>query len=322
MNVMTLIVPYVIDIMILKLVTEGRMYDTIKLFSRGARLRSSKVKIIEEKYSHKKGKIRIGEYRNLYIVESMHGLSISGSFPKFVYGNNLEELQLSEIGSILEELESYLEMKIMDFTVARLDFGKNIDVDHSVNTYIGYFGELRYFEKVSYKSGLTYRNAQRSYIIYDKIKELEDKNTIIPESIQGKRNIMRLEVQLKHRVNKYLSLKSLQAKDLMDEKIYMKALDLWKGMYFEIHKYDKKVSLMIDNMNDVRQLVGHLASVGIDSLGTMGVYQMIDSARGNIHPKQFSRLKKKIKDIMDLDKIYIDQEDILKELDKQIMSME
>ena len=112
--------------------------------------------------------------------------------------------------------------------VYRLDIGINIELDHPVEQYLQFFHTSRFFNKSNNHEGIDYHNQdyldienssslangkrysskKRSFIIYDKLKELRNKEIPVSSVYEG-RNIIRLEYQLQSDIKSYLKIKGI-----------------------------------------------------------------------------------------------------------------
>ena len=148
------------------------------------------------------------------ISATMYGsrLIFHTSIPKLLYGTNIFELKQSDTDRAMEKLQFELREscgvqvadRLRNFKLSRIDFCKNIQVQHSIIDYIQALSELRYSrrDKAIYKSQtLSFRNSRRELTFYDKILEARQDKKLSPElseyvnSIDN--NLLRVEAKLR-----------------------------------------------------------------------------------------------------------------------------
>jgi hypothetical protein len=94
-------------------------------------------------------------------------------------------------------------------------------------------------------------------------------------------------------------------------------LDRFKDEYFKIHRYKKKDAI---SMKNSKELVNHLALLGLQSLGGEKIaFDMINDARkrGELDKMQHKRLKDKVKELSSTEK-YTEFNDAIFELDSKV----
>jgi hypothetical protein len=139
-------------------------------------------------------------------------LIFHSSLPKLLYGSNLFELKQSDGERAVEAVEKELfdscgvrvAEGLKDFRLSRIDFCRNLKVNHSIPDYIQALSQLRYSrrEKVLYKSEtLSFRNGRRELCFYDKVGEVRGDKKLSPELLEYvntlPNNLLRVEAKLR-----------------------------------------------------------------------------------------------------------------------------
>lgn len=168
-------------------------------------------------------------------------LSFNGSLPKFYNGNNLFHLDWNQTKDAIQMLSDNLGVDISNATLTRVDFGINIPLNHSIHEYTSCLlafprlGTMRFKDSVTF---LTTRD-NRSYIFYDKIKELNKgrRRTIINSHNKTLwNNILRYEIQLKKDLKHRFRLKEVKVKDLLRLSVQKKIIEYWYNGYLKVEK--------------------------------------------------------------------------------------
>ena len=90
----------------------------------------SKVDLTKESINHETGNKSIyGNYKNFKIAVNNKSVCVNGSLPKFVLGNNVESLSVSETSTALIELSNELSIPILKGDLTRIDIAESFPVD-------------------------------------------------------------------------------------------------------------------------------------------------------------------------------------------------
>jgi hypothetical protein len=140
-----------------------------------------------------------------------HELYFRASLPHLVYGASLFEMQENDIGRTVEKIQSILtsagikatETAISESKVHRIDFCKNLTVNHSCKDYIALLDNYRMpkKDKINYElETLTFgsHNKNRQICIYNKVRQVSKvKDQKEREFVSGMpENILRFESRL------------------------------------------------------------------------------------------------------------------------------
>ena len=277
------------------------MFDTMK-----ARLETSETGNLEtvltdyqERANTKTGDLwQSGRLANLRVSINGYGLTVEGSLPKYLFGNNLETLTRSATRQAIEKISDSLHLSIEEAKICRFDVAYNWSMKRPVIEYTSALLSAPYCKRSDFadRETVTFHNTMRSISIYDKAREVEKKKEAIPEFYQGK-NILRYETSFKARLGKQFGKQIITVKDLTDEVFYMKPIKKWKELYFLIQKTRKERALCMTGQKEYLQ---SLAFYGLQNIGGVDVaIDLIRGARerGEIGKKTAQRLRGLTKEI-------------------------
>ncbi len=299
------------------------MIDTVTLWSNiGSPVNQDYLCNIQEKIYTNTGELVIyATLSNMRVKITNEHISITGSLPKYIYGNNIQVLNRTDTKQALEQLSEELSHNINEFNVSRLDLANNLVLNYQVNSYLSSFGSLQYFKKDVYdKYSVLYRNAKRTVEFYDKSKERTSKKSELPAFLDG-HNILRYEYQLKKQPKSILGLKELKASYLFDENFIKELSTIWKETYFKIEKNRTiKLNNEVIPMLSSKYLMKLLAAQGIEKIGFDNLLSMIDQEKAKFNEREFYRLKNAIKELVKEPALTEPNENIL-ELDRKIIQV-
>lgn len=300
------------------------MYDTVKLcyslldntVPKDAEVFNNLVNITESIDVDTQSTWIRGNAKNMVIRRNNNSITVQGSLPKYLYGNNLQTLQRADTGLIIEQLSDLISTDLSKSRLQRVDFSTNIITEHKPQYYYRFLGNLTRFYRHSDKSSLYYNQECKKLLFYDKIKDAKAKQMPIPQQYQN-RNVLRYEMRLIKQIKKFFK-RDVLAKDLTDKQLYYYLLDKWYEYYTEIQKQKSKINIMSNQITspkdfDKQLLIGLVQSLGFNHIDDV-IEQM--KARKVFHQKEYySRLKSKYRR---LSKVDISDEDVISEIDMKI----
>jgi hypothetical protein len=260
-----------------------------------------------------------GKIENMYVKVNGEHISTSGSLPKFYLGNNLEQLTRKDTERAIEKLSDILHLPLNESRVFKLHIGSNFIVTEPLLNYYSCLGHLNRFQRseIANKKSILYTTSDKALEFYDKKKEAKKSKTEIPEPLRTQ-NILRYELKLSKHIPGLLKTDELKAKDLFDETVYMKSIELWQSYYFAIQKITKlKFKGEIIEMIGVKELQSHLALIGLKTIGENELFQMLESYKKKINKHDYSRIRKKINDLANLSEL-TEPNEAIQELDKKV----
>jgi len=296
------------------------MFDTVTIFleQTPAAAVSNSLSEIQEITNTNTGETFFsGNLKNLKVKVKSNGVSLFGSLAKFHLGNNLETLTRKDTEQAIEELSDTLSLPMHKGKVYRFDVAQNFVLANPLYEYLSQFGDARYFKKseLKNKKSLLYTNSKRAMSFYDKLAELKKQRESIPAMFQH-RNVLRYEIQFRHKIAAQFHQQSITAAQLFDESFYISAVNQWHSNYFSIHK-KKQVKFQINTIKDVRKFKDQLALGHIQTIGEQEIISMIEQSKNELSKMQYQRLKQKVREITN-SKALTESSEVIAELDTKV----
>lgn len=242
----------------------------------------------------------LGTLNNLMfrISSVSDSIFISGSLPKYLYGNNYTRITRKDIEKSIHNIEDELNICLENSFVFKLEIGSNIIVKNPVQDYINCIIKGNHLYRKYYKGTLYLQNKTRKIIFYDKYKELIDKKISIPDYLKNK-NILRYELRINKRLARYFKYSRITPYTLFDETFYIKMIKEWHNQFKSLLKHDFKeenLNFMINNnknsKNSTNTLFEYLSLTGIKNIGIDNLFKSIEELEIDIVEK--SKLKSEI----------------------------
>lgn len=297
------------------LVTESVtvMVDTINMRKRGRVSKSERERLegcLRNRSSHYFEKS--GQGAVIGFLPNLNGLpdtdlkvTISGSsvkigeasLCKWFLGNNLHTMTPRDLKYAIEAIGDLLHLPMDGFDVARLDVGHNLIMDYPVESYLNQLGDLaRHDRQRMSATGLYYKTALRTVVLYDKMEECRKNRSVVPPEYAG-HDVLRLEVRFLNRVATQLGYRSMTADMLKCDEPYRKMRDKWAEYYWNV---DKLNDVMIDfrSVKTKRELYQTgVAKLVEQAGGELGFLGQISEAQtiGDLTKKQAHDLRGAVK---------------------------
>lgn len=210
------------------------MYDTIKcrLYDPDFQLLEAKLTPGSRKSHHAK---YLGRYKNIHFVNRDEVVYFYGSICHLIRGNNYSNPAFSEIKEVVDKFCEDLNINPEETELTRLDFAVNVGVENTFNSHLNRFGELPRWWTCRYPGTIYYRTGDKTLAIYDKVKELIEKNKRFPKELLNER-IIRFEYRILQHLKKHLGLSYVTLENLFDKNLYNFLLDTVFGLYEKISK--------------------------------------------------------------------------------------
>ena len=194
---------------------------------------------VEEHYSKKKGYSISGKIGNYMVKIYEWGISLKGSLSEFILRSNIYTLTRAKTKLAIEKLSDFLHFDIKQANVTRLDISTVMQTEQFPNNYYPCLGHKKLFTRLmTSKTTLEYRTIQRTLTLYDKSKQMKDKNKKIPPIFEGS-NWLRYELKFLDNLKQQLDVPSLTGKMLTDESFYHSLIQRWGSEYETITKINK-----------------------------------------------------------------------------------
>lgn len=176
-------------------------------------------------------------------------IHITGSLPKFLYGHNGKVLTKADTQLAIEELSSSIHLPVHEGIIqSQFEIGMNIPLSNPVPSYYPYLGEAPRLKSRIVKGELIYSNTLRAIALYDKKKELREKQNFI---CQGNNHLLRFEVRALRRPAKFFGMKVLKVSDLYSETFWNLCLDKIAAQYSSIQKIERCGNMHMNNKKNL-----------------------------------------------------------------------
>lgn len=240
---------------------------------------------------------------NLRVHIWPYRMLVQGSLAKFHLGSNIETLSREETARAIEHLSDELNQRMAEAKVSRLDVAKTFVMERPPSDYWRCFLPPPRMNRLDYRNGtLTYFNAQRSIVFYDKFAEIQRKGARSGNEglsrFTDHPNLLRYEVQFKHRLGQVFGERDIRAARLSHPAFYEKVVRKWAAQYFElvrVSSFQRPVG-----RTTVRSEVAFLAALGLRTFGPQQYLDGItsDLRAGLIDKYQANRKRTKILELL------------------------
>lgn len=252
----------------------------------------------------------IGKLENLSVSLKAKSLNINGSISRFLNGNNLKALTISDTKEAIEKLSDLLGLDVYGFRVYRLHFTDNLELKLPVENYISCFGSWGKAEKSILKNGtsLRYDTGEKGLSFYDKGKEAK---------LRAKVNLMRYEMKFQKNISKHIK-KKVSVNDLTDKHFFDFLLTKWYENYTMINKIDGLKGMTTNDLRTSKDIYNEALLEQVKSVGGKEKFIELLKSRPNnkISRQNFHSFKKT------LDKLcegYTEPIEAIKELDNEMI---
>ena len=253
--------------------------DKIKLFSTQKNIISKSIidnnfDFIGSTYDTLKHNTRLNysdKITNLAIDK--YGLAIKTNPTTFLKGNNIEQLELKELSTFKEQFEDSLKINTDNCQLTGFDYNINLSTQYPPVSYLQAFRSLpKYTQSIyPYGKGLSYINQCKTFNVYDKIKQLEKQNIIIPSHYLNS-NLLRMELQVKQKMKQTKELTNINTlKDLLNNQNYLSVINQFQKTFNNIHKQPltRYADMVQPNPNEINStdfaLIYYINEIGMDS---------------------------------------------------------
>jgi hypothetical protein len=172
------------------------------------------------------------------IVIDKFGLVLKSNPTKYLKDNNLIQIDRQELRIFKEKFEDDLQINTNNFQLTGFDFNIDICTQYPPKSYLGSIRTLpRYSQTIfPYNEGISFINNCKSFIIYDKLKQMDNSGVNIPMEYGGS-NLLRLELAVKGKMKQTKNLSGIRTlDDLTQPDKYILAIKEFENIYYKIHK--------------------------------------------------------------------------------------
>lgn len=240
-------------------------------------------------------------------------LTIYGSVPKFIYGNNFQGITKEDVTNAFDNLSHVIGADLYQGNVTRVDYASNLFMDYNPKLYYRFFGDSYKFKRINYGTSVAWKGNKRQArykTIEDKTVWAKDTFNKIPEAFKDK-NIIRYENRLKsaNRISHVLGMGSKKPtlKDVLRVDNLLKIHDDWKRQFFKIQKQNNLIDyskyMQQDYYTPQEALTCYIMSL-MNEAGEDGLEDFMKFIReekklgiGQTGYNNTSKLRKKLKDL-------------------------
>ena len=252
------------------------------------------------------------------------GISIIGSLPKFIYGNNVCSFDRHSTQRAIEKLSDIFHINIADADVTGIEFGTNFLMKHKVTDYLSKLGEMPRLSRYHFEPSTLYykgrgKNTPKVFAFYDKLSEAEAKGMDYPSGVSGE-NLLRYEMRLTGRLKTQLGIADLQASTLYDRTFYRKLVKLYQNSYYSISKNVQIKDNAMSEIKTVSDAINTLMARLLSQTDKAQIVAFLDELRAAQvfnDSKYYTRLKNKINEIATKSDFVVTDE-LIRELDNDI----
>mgnify|MGYP004701058573 CR=1 FL=1 len=264
------------------------------------------------------GEYLVGYLENLKVTISENKVKIAdSSLCKYYLGDNFKTLSRGDTKKAIEKISDNLHLPFQSANITRIDFAKNLIMQHDEKVYYPYLGEAQYYNRLEQNNGLYYNNQLRQMVFYGKEYEQKIKKQPIPELYKD-RNVLRFEMRFKKQLRRQFNRPEITAELLYDEAFYSGLVGQWKSEYLSIQKINSKISNMKPT-GSKKELAENLALFSILELGQPQILSKIKEwqERGQISKKQAYDLRSFIRQLSGTP-INEDGNELINELNRKV----
>jgi hypothetical protein len=261
-----------------------------------------------------------GSLKNLKVSIYETGVSVKGSLAKYHLTDNLHTLTRSGTREAIEHLSDDIGLPMDKAKVTAIDLATHFIMKYPPNYYYSFLGAKKYFTRLQASNDTLYYNTKpKQLVFYDKSLEATAKEVDIPIVYQNA-NLLRYEMRHKGRLNKQFNLNEFTGATLSNEKFYMDIINRWIKEYLNIQKIQRFTLQNVDNMKTPSDVIEMIFGMLLLKAGQNEVDFILNDLKAKNafqDPKYYSRVKSKIKDIMNKPEI-TEKSDLIKELDQNV----
>ena len=122
----------------------------------------------------KNGKKKLFRWdRNLKVNVYENKITFEGSIPKYLFGNNIQEITLNDLVRFIQIIERKYNISLDKAQITRIDLCTNIETKYPVKYYLDSLISKDRCSVASFTSTKSFSNKSRSIKFYDKKKEVK-----------------------------------------------------------------------------------------------------------------------------------------------------
>lgn len=268
-----------------------------------------------------------GRLGALSVTRYPNNVLITGSLPKYLYGNNVARLDRRATATAIEKLCDELGADIKTAKVTGLEFGAVFTLSRPIREYYARFGNppgmLRYIEVPN--ETIYYRTKGKEFAkqlaFYDKSKESAATGVEVPPQLT---NLLRYELRLSKRLPQILQERKITASKLYSNRLYTTVMEKYKENYLAIPKMRTHLIAPPANIqtatNALNVFIAGLIA-GKDQEFAQYV-EALKEAKQLKNKVEIYRLRQKFESLKKLYTPALVDDDIIQELDDEIINLD
>ncbi len=277
------------------------MVDTVKLFTSAYELRGGN-RFQEQVTSDADGEVlSVRKFCNLphlsVDLTPDRVLYCQTSLPKLLYGSSLFEVKESDLDRSVAAIEKKLteagvdipHNNLSDFTLSRVDFCRNLRVDHAPMDYLVALGDFymprRAKQDIEHET-VTFRNSDHEMVFYNKVREVretEKQKSVRDLAATMPEDILRVECREKRRraIKRFLPAGELRLSSVFNRKLCQERL--LREMDLLVRGADRQVELNFRENSELLQSIAVRRRRGVfqEFLAVKGAREFIKEFRGD-----------------------------------------
>jgi hypothetical protein len=307
------------------------MYDKLKLWTARTRATPDVSKFLDkakDQIDHETGEVcTFGSLEGLKVSIYTGGISIIGSLAKYLYPNNIYQLDRHTTAQAIEKLSDSLHIGVDDAKVTGLEFGTQFVMAYPVENYLSKLGDMPKLLRYHFDVGTLYykpkgKQQPKVFAFYDKKADAVAKDMALPVGLD-EANLLKYEMRINGRLPQQLGVPEVTVATLSEKPFYRLMVKRYQESYFAISKNNQIKTDVMDEIKTVSDafdvFVARLISQS-DQTQIAGFLEELKEAKVFDDRKCYSRLKKKIQEVATKAGVTVDDE-LIKELDDEIKNI-
>lgn len=257
---------------------------------------------------------RLGDYE---VFCSQLGISLKGSLAKYYLPSNVFTLTRQTAAEALEKMGDELHIDMMAAKVTRLDVSTVMPVQRPPSDYYRHLGSKpRFTRNQATDNTLYYNQSSMKLVFYDKIKEANAKDAVIPASFAGC-NLLRYEIRFLKDLPRLLDGRVTGA-TLIDSGFYHSIIQRWKDEFDTIKKVNR-INIMAGNIKTPKDAKEALLGMLLQDAGQDIIEEYLSDLKASntfSDPKYYCRLRAELNKIMQAP--FEEKGDMIRELENAV----
>ncbi|MDB5003879.1 MAG: hypothetical protein JWQ34_2104 [Mucilaginibacter sp.] len=216
------------------------------------------------------GSAIVANYENYAFSLSKKHLRANGSLTKLYYGNNVQNLNYTQIQDALMQFETLFEIPFDDAIVSRIDVATSINLSNPVNMYLDLLVAPSGYKASNLKNETKrYEKGNDTLNFYNKVADMRIKDTL-SYKIYKADFILKYERRCTKNLLDIIDTSDLKFKNFYTSEVYKNLIEYWYNGYQSVLKLTnpQPTQLKYNSLTDFKQ---SLINEGIKSLNGVEV---------------------------------------------------